>query len=139
MTLQANLDCAHASLNCFDVNCDGWMMVRTACKYLLGAGDLDRYRELRDEDDDENCQTEWAELLEKFDPDNKDAGSSNYEGQANLRDDFENNLKVMSERFIAYHQLKAFSMYLKDKPDMSEAYHKFLVSIYSFLDDMLLS
>ncbi len=130
MTLQAILDCAHASFDCFDVNCDRWMTVRTACEYLLGAVDLDRYRELYDEDDDKNCRTKWAELLKKFDPNDEDVGSSDYEGQANLRDDFKNNSKVMSKRVIAYHQLKAFSMYLKDKPDMSEAYHKFLVSIY---------
>ena len=54
MTLQAILDCAHASFNCFDVNPDEWMTVRTACEYLLGAGDLDRYRELYDEDDDKS-------------------------------------------------------------------------------------
>ena len=74
MTLQAILDCAHVMFDCFDVNHDGWMMVRTACEYLLGAGDLDRYRELYDEDDDKNPQTEWAVLLEKFEPNNEDVG-----------------------------------------------------------------
>ena len=96
VTLQAILDCAHASFDCFDVNRDEWMMVRTACKDLLGAGDFDRYRELYDEDDDKNCQTEWSELLKKFDPNNEDVRSSDFEGQANLRDDFKNNSKVLS-------------------------------------------
>ena len=54
MTLQAILDYPHASFDCFDVNRDEWMTVRTACEYLLGAGDLDRYRELYDEDDDKS-------------------------------------------------------------------------------------
>ena len=45
----------------------------------------------------------------------------------------------MRERVIAYDQLKAFSLYLEDKADLSAAYHKFLVSIYSFLHDILLS
>ena len=74
-----------------------------------------------------------------FNPDDKDAGSSDYESQAYLRDDIENESKVMRERVIAYDQLKAFSLYLKDKADLSAAYHKFLVSIYSFLHDILLS
>jgi len=109
------------------------MMVRTACEYLLGAGDLDRYRELYDEDDDENRQTEWAELLKKFDPNDEDVESSDFEGQANLRGDFENNLKVMSERVITYHQLKAYSLYLEDKPVELTAYHEFLVSVFSMV------
>ena len=44
----------------------------------------------------------------------------------------------MLERVIAYDQLKAFSLYLEDKADLSAAYHEFLVSIYSFLRDILL-
>jgi len=34
---------------------------------------------------------------------------------------------------IAYHQLEAFSLYLKDKPAQSAAYHEFLVSIFSMV------
>ena len=45
----------------------------------------------------------------------------------------------MRERVIAYDQLKAFSSYLKDRPDLSAAYREYLVSIYSFLHDILLS
>ena len=44
----------------------------------------------------------------------------------------------MRERVIAYDQVKAFSLYLKDKADLSAAYHEYLVSIYSFLHDILL-
>jgi hypothetical protein len=36
----------------------------------------------------------------------------------------------MRERVISFHQLKAFSLYLKDKPAQSDAYHQFLVSIF---------
>ena len=39
----------------------------------------------------------------------------------------------MRERVIAYHQLKAFSLYLEDKPAESAAYRKFLVSIFSLV------
>jgi len=78
-------------------------------------------------------------FLDKFDPNNEDVGSSDYEGQAHLRDDIENETKVMCERVIVYDQLKAFSLYLEDKPAQSAAYHECLVSIYPFLHDILLS
>ena len=78
-------------------------------------------------------------FLDKCDPDGKYVGSSDYEGQADLRNAIEKEVKVMCERVIAYDQLNAFSLYLKDKPAQSAAYHNFLVSIYSFLHDILLS
>ena len=65
--------------------------------------------------------------------------SSNYESQANLHDVIEIEAKVMRERVIAYDQLKAFSLYLEDKPAQSAAYHEFLMSIYPFFHDILLS
>ena len=40
-------------------------------------------------------------FLDKFDPNNEDVGSSDYEGQAHLRDDIKNEAKVMRERLIA--------------------------------------
>ena len=43
----------------------------------------------------------------------------------------------MRERVIAYHQLKAFTLFLKDKADLSAAYHEYLVSIFSFLHDII--
>jgi hypothetical protein len=39
----------------------------------------------------------------------------------------------MHDKVIAYDQLKAFSLYLEDKPAELAAYHKFLVSIFSFV------
>ena len=39
----------------------------------------------------------------------------------------------MHERLIAYHQLKAFSPYLEDKPTELVAYRRFLVSIFSMV------
>ena len=119
-------------------------MIRSHCKDLLGTEDYWRYRELFnkdvfDRDGDENRLTEWEAVLKKFDPDDEDIGSSDYEGQANLRDDFENNLKVMRQRVIVFHQLKAFSLHLEDKPELTAAYHRFLVSIFSLFHDVLLS
>jgi len=49
-------------------------------------------------------------------------------------------LKFLSmQPLIAYNQLKDFTLYLEDKPAQLAAYHEFLVSIYSFLHDTLLS
>ena len=53
-----------------------WSLVRTYCRGLLGPDELERYRELCDKNEDENCQSEWEDLLKKFDPDDEfiDAG-----------------------------------------------------------------
>jgi len=137
MTLQAILDCADDSFSRYNENRDVWMTIRGHCEGLLGAEDYWRYHELCDKDVfdydvEENCLTDWENILDKFNPNNDNVGSSDYKGQAYLRDNIENEWKVMHERVIAYAQLKAFSLYLKDKADLSAAYHKFLVSIYSF-------
>jgi hypothetical protein len=120
------------------------MTIRSHCKDLLGTEDYCRYYELCDRDVfkykvEDNRLSEWKKFLDKFDPDYEDVGSSDYKGQADLCDALEKEAKVMRERVIAYDQLHAFSLYLKDKPAQSAAYHDFLVSIYSFLHDILLS
>jgi hypothetical protein len=109
------------------------MLVRNWCKDLLVPEELERYRELYEGNDDENLQSEWDTLLDKFYNSDEDVGSSDNEGQANLRDDFEIYSETMREKTIAYHQLKAFSLYLEGKPAQTAAYHDFLVSIYSLL------
>ena len=132
--MQAILDCADESFDRYDENRDVWMTIRSRCKGLLGTEDYCRYYELSerdvfDHDVEDNRLTEWKKFLDKCDPNGKDVGSSDYEGQADLRDNIENEAKVMRERVIAYDQLKAFSSYLEDKPAQSAAYHEFLVSI----------
>ena len=144
MTLRAILDCAEDSFSHNDENRDVWMAIRSQCEVLLGAKDFYRYQKLFQKDGfnyerEENRLSDWQDLVDKFNPDNEDIGSSNYEGLSDLCDDFENNSKVMRERVIAYHQLKAFSLYFEDKPNMSAAYREFLVSVYSLLHDILLS
>ena len=58
------------SFNHFELNCGVWLLVRTYCRGLLGSEELERYQELYEENnDDENRQSEWEDLLEKFDPD----------------------------------------------------------------------
>ena len=133
MTLQAILNCAYASFDHYALNCDTWSLVRSCCRDLLSPEELERYQGLYERNDDENRQSEWRDLLGMFDPDDEDIGSSDNEGQANLCDDIEIDSKVMKERIIAYHQLKAFSLYLEDKPNLTAAYRKFLVSCVYFL------
>jgi len=109
------------------------MLVRNWCKDLLVPEELERYRELYEGNDDENLQSEWDTLLDKFYNSDEGVGSSDNEGQANLRDDFEIYSTTMREKTIAYHQLKAFSLYLDGKPNLTAAYCKFLVSCVYFL------
>ena len=46
--------------------------MRSYCQGLLGAEELERYQELYDEsNDDENRQSEWANLLKEFDPEDE--------------------------------------------------------------------
>ncbi len=104
-------------------------MGRAACEDLLGTEDFRRYQELSQTDGfdynvKENHLIEWEAILKKFDPDDEDIGSSDQEGEI-YRDS-----KVMKEKVIAYHQLKAFSLFLEDKPALTAGYHEFLVSIY---------
>ena len=133
MTLQAILNCAYASFDHYELNCDAWIVVRNWCKDLLVPEELGRYQELYKGNEDENLQSEWGRLLGMFDPSDEGVGSSDNEGQANLRDDFEIYSETMREKTIAYHQLKAFSLYLEDKPNLTAAYCKFLVSCVYFL------
>jgi len=86
-----------------------------------------------DHNDDESHQSEWADLLVKLNPNDEDIGSSVYKGRYDFQDDFEEDSEVKHKRLYAYHQLEAFSLYLKDKPAESAAYCKFLVSIFSFV------
>jgi len=138
VTLQALLSCGADSFHHYDENREVWMNVRSHCEVLLGAEDFWRYQELInkeffDYDCEENRLDEWQDLCAKFDPDDKDIGSSDHEGQMNLRDEFEDNAKVTRERLIAHHQLKVFSLYLEDKPAEFAAYCEFLVSIFSMV------
>ena len=108
------------------------MDIRNTCECLLTAEDFYRYQDLHNGRNDESRQSEWVSLLGMFDPDDEDIGSSDNEGQSNLRDEIETNSKVMRERVIAYHQLKAFSLFLEDRPALTAGYLEFLVSIFFY-------
>jgi len=79
----------------------------------------------------ENLQTEWADLLEKFDPDDEYIDA--YKGRYDFDDDSEEKAELTRKRLIAYHQLEAYSLYLEDKPTELAAYSKFLVSVLSIV------
>jgi len=81
--------------------------------------------------DDENRQSEWANLLKEFDP--EDDFVSVYESRYDIDNDYEEKDELTRKRLIAYDQLKAYSLYLKNKPAELAAYRKFLVSIFCFV------
>ena len=84
--LQAILTCAQASFDHFELNCNVWTTVRDHCRGLLGSEELFRYQELYDEsNEDENHQSEWAELLKEFDP--EDEFVSVYESRYDIDDE----------------------------------------------------
>ncbi len=65
----------------FERNCDVWSLVRTHCRDLLGAEDLERYQQLYENNYDEDLQSNWGNLLEKFYPEDKfiDAGRYDFD------------------------------------------------------------
>jgi hypothetical protein len=129
VTLLAILNCAQASFDHVERNCDEWSLVRIHCRDLLGAEDFDRYQELYETTYDENLQSQWGDLLEKFYPEDEFIDADRYD----VDDDPEEQADLTRERLIALHQLKAFSVYIKDKPALSATYHEFLVSKFAVL------
>ncbi len=105
--------------------------MRSYCQGLLGSEELYRYQELYDERNaDENRQSDWANLLKEFDPEDKFV--SVYESRYDIDDDYEEKEKLTHGRLIAYDQLKGSSLFIKDTPDLLAAYHDYLVSIFFF-------
>ncbi len=134
MTLQAVLDCAHASFHHYNENQRVWSAIRSHCKDLLCTDDLARYQELCggevfDKIGDDDRRTEWVELVDKCNSDNEDIDISDYERQFSLQEEFEDKSKDMRDKLIAYDQLRAYSLYVEHKPAELAAYRKFLVSI----------
>jgi hypothetical protein len=129
VTLLAILNCAQASFDHVERNCYEWSLVRIHCRDLLGAEDFDRYQELYETTYDENLQSQWGDLLEKFYPEDEFIDADRYD----VDDDPEEQADLTRERLIALHQLKAFSVYIKDKPALSATYHEFLVSKFAVL------
>ena len=130
--LQAILNCMQASFDHVELNSDARITIRSHCKDLLGSEELKRYSEIYDErNDDENCQSNWADLLKKFDPGNQYI--SVYEGRHDFDDDSKEKAELTCKRLIAYHQLEAYSVNLEDKPSELAACCKYLVSVFSMV------
>ncbi len=111
-----------------------WSTIRSHCEDLLCTDDLSRYQELCEggvfnKNGNDDRRAEWENLVEKWDPDSEDIDVNNYERQAYLRDEIEDESKNMRDKVIAHDQLKVYSLYLEHKPVELAAYHKFLVSI----------
>ncbi len=134
MTLQAILDCAHASFRHYNENQRVWSDIRNNCEGLLCADALTMYQELCegevfDRDGDENRRIDWEDLIDKCNSDDEEINIDDYERQITLRNDFDDKSDDVRDKLIAYDQLRAWALYVEHKPVEMAAYRKFLVSI----------
>jgi hypothetical protein len=134
VTLQAIIDCAHASFSHYNENQRVWSDIRNNCKGLLSADALMRYQELCElevfnRDGDDNRRADWEDLIDKCNSDDEEINIDDYERQIALRNDFENRSDDVRDKLIAYDQLRAWALYVEHKPVEMAAYCKFLVSI----------
>ncbi len=100
---------------------------------LLSTNAFGKFQELCDlyvfdTDGDENCREDWGSLIDKCDSEDKEIDVSNYERQIGDQNDFEERSIDERARRIAFDQLKAWSIYVEDKPLAKAAYHNFLLS-----------
>jgi hypothetical protein len=101
---------------------------------LLSADAFGKFQELCDlyvfdREGDENCRDDWGSLIKKCDSEDEEIEVNDYERQIGIQNDFEERLIDERARRIVFDQLKAWSVYVKDKPLVKAAYHNFLVSI----------
>ncbi len=101
---------------------------------LLSTDAFGKFQELCDlfvfdTEGDENCREDWGSLIEKCDSEDEEIDVNDYERQIGDQHDFEERSIDERARRIAFDQLKAWSIYVKDKPLAKAAYHNFLVSI----------
>ncbi len=102
---------------------------------LLSADAFGKFQELCDLDvfdtnGDDNCQSEWEDLIQKCDSDDEEIDLDDYERQIGLRNNFEERSDVVRDNLIAHDQLRVWSLYVEHKPVEKAAYRKFLVSIF---------
>jgi hypothetical protein len=101
---------------------------------LLSADAFGKFQELCDlyvfdTEGDENCREDWESLIDKCDSEDEEIDVNDYERQIGDQNDFEERSIDERARRIAFDQLKAWSIYVEDKPLAKAAYHNFLVSI----------
>jgi hypothetical protein len=102
---------------------------------LLSADAFDKFQELFDLDvfdtnGDDNCRSEWEYLIQKCDSDDEEIDLDNYKRQIGLQNDFEERSDNVRDQLIVLDQIKAWSLYVEDKPVKKAAYCKLLVSIF---------
>jgi hypothetical protein len=134
-TLQAIINCAHASFSFYTENMRVWLVIREVCMGLLSADAFRKYQELCDLDvfdkhDDENRRSDWGDLIQKCDSDDEEIDNDDYERQIGLQNDFEERSDDVRDQLIALDQLEGWSLYVEHKPVEKAAYRKILVSIF---------
>ena len=111
-----------------------WSDVRKVCMDLLSTDAFGKFQELCDlyvfdTEGDENFREDWGSFINECDPEDEEMDASDYERQIEDRNDFYESSIDERARRIAFDQLKAWSMYVEDKPLAKAAYHDFLVSV----------
>ena len=101
---------------------------------LLSADAFGKFRELCDLDvfdteGDDDCREDWGSLIDKCDSEDEEISVNDFERQIGIQNDFYESSIDERARRIAFDQLKAWSIYVEDKPLAKAAYHNFLVSI----------
>jgi hypothetical protein len=126
------MNCAQASFTHYAENMFVWSDIREICMDLLSANAFDNFQEfcnlyVFDTNGDENCRIEWEELIRQCD---------DYKRQIGIQNNFEERSIDERARCIAFDQLKAWSLYVEDKPVEKAAYRNFLVRIFFFVRAM---
>ncbi len=96
---------------------------------------FDKFQELCDlyvfdTDGDDNCRSEWEDLIQKCDSEDEEIDLDDHGRQIGLQNNFEERSDNVRNQRIALDQIKAWSLYVEDKPVEKAAYRKFLVSIF---------
>ena len=133
--MQGIVDCGQASFSYYNENMFVWSEIREVCAELLSTNAFGKFQELCDwdvfdTDGDDHCRSEWEGFIRSCNPEDEEIALNDFERQIDLRNDFEQRLIDARDQCIALDQLKAWSLYVEDKPVKKAAYRKFLVSIF---------
>ena len=111
-----------------------WSEIREVCEDLLSTDSFGKFQELCDlyvfdTKGDENLREDWGSFITDCNSEDEEMDASDYEREIDNRNDFYESSIDERARRIAFEQLKAWSMYVEDKPLPKAAYRDFLVSI----------
>ena len=133
--MQGIVDCGQASFLYYTENMFVWSAIREVCAELISTDAFGKFRELCDWGvfntiGDEHCRSEWGDFVQSCNPEDEEIPLDDYERQIGIQNDFEQKSIDERARCIAFDQLKAWSVYVEDKPIAKAAYRDFLVSIF---------